>query len=163
MLPEIIGAVRFSVRDETFRLSFAEPFRVIFAGTLLALEVLCIAAGAGREFWLTLGFVPTVTGMLSAAAVVVLICRYKFSVGPEGLACYDFWCRPMTTRWNDMGNVTPIRFPGLAYVRVTTSDHCRALWLPLFVSNPGGLQELVRVHAGPDHPLSELLGRELGD
>jgi hypothetical protein len=157
MLPQVIGAVHRSVRTETFQISFAEPFRVVFIGTLLTLEGMCVSAGAWREYWLSLGFIPLTTATLSAASVAFLIWRYKFSVGPDGLACYDFWCRPLTTTWDEMRAASLVRLPGLAYARITTSDRYRAVWLPLFVSDEESLRELVKQYAGAEHPLSQLL------
>jgi hypothetical protein len=157
MLPHVLGAVHRSVRTETFQISFTEPFRIVFLGTLLTLEGTCLSAGALEEYWLSLGFIPLMTAALSAASVAFLVWRYKFSVGPEGLACYDFWCRPLTTTWDDMRSAALVRLPGLAYARIITSDRYRAVWLPLFVSDEEGLRELVRLYAGPDHPLTHQL------
>ena len=152
-----------SVRTEEFQISFAEPFRIVFLGTLLTLEAMCLSAGAGGEWWLIAGVVPGLTLLLSAVSVGVIIWRYRFSVGPEGIACYDFWCRPLTTRWDDMRQLSLIWLPGLQYVRIPTNDRYRALWLPLFVADPEGLLSLVEIHAGSRHPLTRMLQQQFAD
>ncbi|MCA9054031.1 MAG: hypothetical protein KDA75_09355 [Planctomycetaceae bacterium] len=154
------GVLRFSVRTEEFQISFAEPFRIISLGTLITLEVMCLSAGAAGEWWLLLGVLPALTAILSAISVAIIVYRYRFSVGPDGISCYDFWCQPLTTRWEDMQSVSRISLPGIAYARVTTNDRFRALWLPLFVDDLESLRELVTLHAGGSHPLSVLLQRE---
>jgi hypothetical protein len=151
-----------SVRTEEFVISFAEPFRVVFLGTLLTLEAMCLSAGAWGEWWLLAGVLPGLTFVLSALSVAVLVWRYRFSVGPEGISCYDFWCQPITTRWEAMHNLSRVWLPGLAYVRIGTQDRYRALWLPLFVDRLTPLAEIVELHAGLQHPLAIQLRREAG-
>ena len=152
------GALHLSVRTEEFQISFAEPFRIIFVGTLLTLEAMCLSAGAVDEWWLLFGVIPLLTAVLSAVSVAVIVYRYRFSVGPEGISCYDFWCRPLTTRWEEMQSYSRIWLPGLEYARITTGDRYRALWLPLFVADGEGLREMVALHAGAGHPLVEMMG-----
>ena len=154
------GVLRFSVRTEEFQISFAEPFRMIFVGTLVTLEAMCLSAGAAGEWWLLLGVLPLLTAILTAISVAIIVYRYRFSVGPEGISCYDFWCQPLTTRWDEMRSVSRIWLPGIAYARITTADRFRALWLPLFVDDLETLRELVTLHAGVSHPLTVLLHRE---
>lgn len=149
------------MRTEEFSISFAEPFRIIFLGTLLTLEGMCLSAGAAGEWWLLLGVLPTLTCLLSALSVAVIIWWFRFSVGPEGLSCYDFWCQPLTTRWEEMRGFSRIWLPGLAYIRITSSDRYCALWLPLFVNELDQLRDLVALHAGPQHPLAKLLESEV--
>jgi hypothetical protein len=154
------GVEHRSVRTEEFLISFSEPFRAVFLGTLITLEAMCFSAGAAGEWWLLAGVVPGLTFLLSAVSVGIIVWRYRFSVGPEGISCYDFWCQPLTTRWDEMRSYTHIRLPGLAYARITTDDRFRALWLPLFVARFDDLCEIVALHAGPQHPLTTLLNRE---
>jgi hypothetical protein len=148
---------RITVRTETFQISFAEPFLAIFLSTLLVLEGLCLWAGAGSEYWLSLAFLPLLTAVLSAIGVAVLIWGYKFSVGPHGIDCYDFWCRPLTTRWDEIREVRRFRLPGLTYLQITVNDRRRALWMPLFVDDFDQLSELVDAYVGEKHPLSRQL------
>lgn len=154
------GVLHLSFRTEEFQISFAEPFRIIFVASLATLELLALSAGAAGEWWLLAGAIPVLTALLSAISVAVIIWRYRFSVGPDGISCYDFWCQPLTTPWSDMQGLSRIWIPGLAYARITTSDRYRALWLPLFVSDLDALYELVAIHAGPQHPLAVLLKSE---
>lgn len=152
-----------SVRTEEFLISFTEPFRAVFLGTLLTLEAMCLAAGAAGEWWLLTGVVPGLTLLLSALSVGVIIWRYRFTVGPEGIACYDFWCRPLTTRWSEMQQASLIWLPGLRYIRIPANDRYRALWLPLFVADPEGLLNLVEIHAGSTHPVTQLLREQFAE
>lgn len=156
------GVVHRTVRTQEFLISFAEPFRIVFLGTLLALEAMCLSSGAAGEWWLLAGVLPGLTFLLSALSVGIIVWRYRFSVGPEGISCYDFWCQPLTTRWEEMRSFSHIWLPGLAYARITTGDRYRALWLPLFVADYDGLCELVALHTGPQHPLTLLLARGRG-
>lgn len=150
-----------SVRTEEFSISFAEPFRVVFFSTLLTLEGMCLSMGAAGEWWLLAAVIPVLTCLLSAFSVAILVWRYRFSVGPEGISCYDFWCQPLTTRWEAMREIKRVWLPGLAYLRINSDDRYRALWLPLFVARSDELRELVALHAGPRHPLTDRLSREL--
>ena len=159
MIPQIAGAVRFSVRTEIFSISFHEPFRAIFWSTLFTLEILTYSAGAIDEYWLVFGVLPAVTGVLAAVGVGILVWRYKFSIGPQGIDCYDFWCRPMGTRWEDMISASKFSLPGLAYARIIVRGQSRAIWLPLFVDDFREMHELVELHAGTDHPLAVLLDK----
>lgn len=164
MTPSLVPAadvIHRSVRTEEFSISFAEPFRIIFLGTLLTLEGMCLSAGAAGEWWLLVGVLPTLTCLLSALSVAVIIWRYRFSVGPDGISCFDFWCQPLTTRWEEMRSFSRIWLPGLNYARIATGDRFRALWLPLFVDDQAKLRDVVALHAGPHHPLTKLLDSEL--
>lgn len=156
------GVVHRSVRTEEFQISFPEPFRIVFLGTLLILEALCLSAGVRDEWWLLVGVVPLLTCLLSAVSIGIIVWRYKFSVGPDEIACYDFWCQPLTTPWVEMGAVRRVWLPGLTYARINTRDRFRALWLPLFVADPERLRDMIHLHAGPQHPLTQLLDREVG-
>ena len=160
VLAPAVDVLHRSVRTEEFCISFSEPFRIVFLGTLLTLEGMCLSSGAAGEWWLLAGVLPVLSCLFSAASVAVMIWRYRFTVGPEGIACYDFWCRPMTTRWEEMRGFRRIALPGIAYVRITTDDRFRALWLPLFVADLERLRNLVALQRGPQHPLTTILDRE---
>ncbi|MFV0442114.1 MAG: hypothetical protein ACK5Q5_00935 [Planctomycetaceae bacterium] len=159
--PTLAGVIHRSVRTEEFSISFSEPFRIVFFGTLITLEAMCLSVGAAGEWWLLAGVIPAMTSVFSALSVAILVWRYRFSVGPEGISCYDFWCQPLTTKWDEMREISRIWLPGLAYLRINTDDRYRALWLPLFVAQEDELRELVALHAGPRHPLTLRLDREL--
>lgn len=151
------GAACRSVRTVEFQLAFSELFRVVFLASLVSLEAACLWIGGASEWWLLVGVLPPMIALLSALSVGLLIWRFRFTIGPEGIACYDFWCRPITTPWDEMQQVSRIALPGLAYVRITSTGRRQALWLPLFVPDVEGLQQVVSLHAGPSHPLTRLL------
>lgn len=160
MMSEWAPHIRYSVRTEVFQISFAEPFRVVFIYTLILLEAMCLLSGASEELWLILGCVPVLTAVLSAVAIGVLCWRYKFSVAPEGLACYDFWCRPLRTNWDSIVQVRRFSMLGLTYLRLKNASGGKEVWLPLFVDRYGTLLEIVTLYAGESHPISIALQAE---
>jgi hypothetical protein len=158
--PETYSALRRTVRTQEFQISFMEPFRVVLAGALLALEAVSIATEGFSDLWLLLGVLPAVTAVLSAISIGLIVWQYRFTVGPEGIQCYDFWCRPVTTRWEEMQWVRRIWLPGMAYARIGGGPRQRSLWLPLFGTRAEELEQLVALQAGDRHPLTQLLASQ---
>lgn len=144
--------LRISLRTEEFRISFEEPFRVVFG-----LAVIGAVGGfflQGVTSYVVLGlFVPLVTGCMSAAGIEILRRRYKFQIGPEGISCYNFWGFKRTIPWTGIETVRPFRIFGLEYLRITATGLRSDIWLPMFVDYESVLTDLIRAHVDDPHPL----------
>lgn len=152
---------RISLRTENFRISFEEPFRVVFG-----LAVIGAVAGfviQGTTNFVVLGlFVPLSTGLLAAAGIEILRRRYRFQVGPEGISCYNFWGFKRTIAWQRIQAVREFRLFGLEYFRIEADGLRSDIWLPLFIDHESVLVDLIQAHASAPHPLASAILRRSG-
>ncbi len=144
--------LRISLRSQTFRVSFEEPFRAVFALALLGVIGWFLANEVTNYVILGL-MVPVATGGLSAVGIELLRRRYLFSVGPEGLTCYNFWGLQRTIPWPSMQRVRKFQLLGLIYLRISADQQRSDIWLPLFVDRYELLLDLVGAHVDEHHPL----------
>ena len=145
--------LRISLRSEAFRISFEEPFRAVFALTLMGTAGWFVLQGITH--YLVLGLmIPLSTGVMSAVGIEILRRRYKFQITPEGLTCYDFWGVRRTIPWSSMRVVRRFDLFGLSYLRIGAEQLRSDLWLPLFVERYEVLQDLVGAHVDEQHPLA---------
>jgi hypothetical protein len=94
---------------------------------------------------------------VGSVAVTVAIRCYPVELTAGGLRGYDAYGLYRLARWGAITGVRPVRFLGLRYLRVYSTDTPRPRWLPLFLSDmPGFAAEAERL-AGPDHPLVRAL------
>ena len=144
--------LRISLRSQTFRVSFEEPFRAVFALSLLGAIGWFLANGITNYVILGL-MVPVTTAGLAAAGIELLRRRYLFTVGPEGLTCYNFWGLQRTIPWRTMQRVRQFQLFGLSYLRISAEQQRSDIWLPLFVDRYELLLDLVGAHVDEQHPL----------
>ncbi len=145
--------LRISLRSESFRISFEEPFRVVFALALMA--VLGWFVSEGITNYVVLGLaIPLATGIMSAVSIEILRRLYLFYIKPEGLSCYNFWGFQRTIPWNSMRSVRGFSLFGLRYLRITAEGLKSDIWLPLFVDRLALLRNLVDAHVEEQHPLA---------
>lgn len=155
--------MRISFRREEFRMAFEKPFRVVFLSSLLVVEPICIVYCGIENPIVILAWLPLLTGMLAAIAVLLLSTLFRFEIGPRGIACYDFWCHPQSTSWDEIGNVSTFSLLGLTYLRLHPREEGRTIWVPAFVDREPQFDELLQTHAGHDHPVSRQLRKLRGD
>lgn len=153
--------LRISLRTEEFRISFEEPFRVVFG--LAVIGGVCGFMLQGVSNYVVLGlFVPLTTGFMSAVGIEILRRRYLFQVGPEGISCYNFWGLKRTIPWDSIQVVRPFRMFGLEYLRIEASGLRSDIWLPMFVDQECVLADLILAHVSEPHPLATCLARRGG-
>ncbi len=145
--------LRISLRSQAFRISFEEPFRVVFGLALIGTVVWFWSQGVTQYVILGL-VVPVVTGILSAIGIEFLRRRYMFQVGPEGLTCYNFWGFQKTIPWQSIQQVRRFQLFGLSYLRIEADQQRSDIWLPLFVDRYNVLVDLVGAHVDEYHPLA---------
>jgi hypothetical protein len=144
--------LRISLRSEAFRISFEEPFRIVFGLALIGAVSWFLANGVTQFAILGL-LVPVATGVMSAMGIEFLRRRYLFIVGPEGLTCYNFWGFQKTIPWGDMRHVCRFQLCGLNYLRIQADRQRSDIWLPLFVARYDLLLDLIGTHVDEHHPL----------
>ena len=145
--------LRISLRSEDFRISFEEPFRAVFGLALIGAVGWFLANGMTDLVILGL-LVPIATGVMSAISIEFLRRRYLFTVGPEGLTCYNFWGVQKAIPWPSMKRVRKFELFGLAYLRIHADQQPSDIWLPLFVVRSDVLTDLVGAHVDEHHPLA---------
>lgn len=148
--------LRISLRSEAFRIRFEEPFRAVFGWALLGALGWFLVNGVTDYVILGL-MVPVATGGMSAVGIEILRRRYLFTVGPEGLTCYNFWGIQKTIPWRTMQRVRKFQMFGLAYLRIAADQQSSDIWLPLFVGRLELLHDLVGAHVDGHHPLAQEL------
>lgn len=152
--------LRISLRTEEFRISFEEPFRVVFG-----LAVVGAVGGflmQGIRNYVILGLVvPVITGAMAAIGIEILRRRYRFQIGPEGICCYNFWGLKRTIPWQQIRAVRPFRMFGLNYLRIEAEGLRSDIWLPLFVDQDRVLADLVLAHVSAPHPLAAIMEQRL--
>jgi hypothetical protein len=153
--------LRISLRTEEFRISFEEPFRVVFGLAVIGAVSGFLLQGVSNYVVLGL-FVPLVTGGMSAAGIEILRRRYKFQIGPEGISCYNFWGLKRTIPWGGIEAVRPFRMFGLEYLRIEATGLRSDIWLPMFVDHEPVLTDLIFAHVNDPHPLATCLARRAG-
>ncbi|QDU37627.1 hypothetical protein Mal4_19420 [Maioricimonas rarisocia] len=151
-----------SFRREEFRMAFEKPFRVVFLASLLVVEPICIVSCGIVSPIVILAWLPLLTGMLAAIAVMVLSALFRFEVGPNGIECYDFWCQPQSTGWSEIRSVSTVSLLGLTYLCLHRDDNLRSIWVPAFVDREAQFDELLQMHAGYDHSVSRELRKLRG-
>lgn len=149
------AAVRISFREEDFQIRFHEPFRLVFFCALAVSECFFFAAGE-VSYLVALVIGPAAIAALCGTAVAAMSWRYRFEIGPEGIDCYDAWCRPHRTGWNSVTGFRYVNYFGVDYLLVHNRDS-RAIWLPLFVDRYDVLRDMLITYAGPKHALAEQL------
>ena len=148
--------LRISLRSEAFRISFEEPFRAVFGLALVGAVSWFLVNGITNYAVLGL-MVPVATGVLSAVGIEFLRRRYLFTVGPEGLSCYNFWGFQKTIPWETMRQVRRFQLFGLNYLRIEADQQRSDIWLPLFVARFDLLVDLVGTQVDERHPLATQL------
>lgn len=153
--------LRISLRTEEFRISFEEPFRVVFGLAVIGAVGGFLMQGVAN--YVVLGLVvPLITGVMSAVGIEILRRRYKFQVGPEGVSCYNFWGLKRTIPWDSIQVVRPFKMFGLEYLRIEATGLRSDIWLPMFVDHERVLADLILAHASEPHPLAACLIRRAG-
>src|SRR5262245_36534973 len=150
-----------------FRSSFWTTFAVILVWSVpLALGVIVVlvirSEGWGRVNWfaLLLACGVAVVGIFVLDLVgTVLVILFRVFVSPEGIRCYDFWGRYHTVTWPDVVDVRPINMLGLKYLRVYAEDVSTPVWVPTFLTDQRGFDDLVRQYAGPGHLFTRAIDR----
>lgn len=137
--------VHISFREEDFQVSFWAPFLVIFFAALLVTELFFIFSG-NNSFQVLFLLVPGIVLALCSSAVLLMQYRYKFKLSPDGLFCYNFWCRPHTTEWERIDDFRIVRSAGLSYLQVVIQNDPKAIWIPLFVKRESTLHEMLKVY-----------------
>lgn len=134
--------IHISVRRENFRVTFLHPFLVVFCSALLVCECFFLLIGhSGSQVAFVI--IPGIVLLLCVAAVVILQMRFQVGMGPEGIRCYDFWCRPLQTDWEQIRDVRVVRTAGLEYLQVLLMGNSRSIWIPLFVYRSRLLKSLM--------------------
>lgn len=146
------GIVRISVRTEDFHVDFGETFRMVFFAALFLVESFFLLTGNSTPLLMVI-ILPTLVAVLCMTIVAPMVLRFKFEIGPEGIDCFDIWCRPHRTPWSAVQECRVIKFLGLAYLRVVVRDSRRAIWLPLFVRRYDLLRDLLISYAPAEHHL----------
>ena len=145
--------LRISLRSQAFRISFEEPFRAVFGLALIGAVSWFLANGVTQYMILGL-VVPVATGGMSAMGIELLRRRYLFTIGPEGLTCYNFWGFQKTIPWQTIHRVRKFQLFGLAYLRIEAHHLGSDIWLPLFVERHDLFVDLVGAHVDEHHPLA---------
>ena len=145
--------LRISLRSESFRISFEEPFRAVFGLALIGTVSWFFLQGITHYVVLGL-MIPLATGIMSAVGIEILRRRYMFQITPAGLTCYDFWGLRQSIPWSSMRTVRRFDLFGLSYLRIGADQLRSNIWLPLFVERYDILQDLVGAHVDEQHPLA---------
>ncbi|MEW4490827.1 hypothetical protein AB1L42_22285 [Thalassoglobus sp. JC818] len=137
--------VRVSFRREDFRISFSQPFLLVFVVALLTTE--CVFVLNGEANFQLLAFVlPLLVTVLCTSAILLLKYRFPFQVSRDGIACYDFWCRPQRTSWDAVSDCEIVTTAGLRYLKVRAKGNSRDIWIPLFVTRSATLRDLLSLY-----------------
>ena len=153
--------LRISLRTEDFRISFEEPFRVVFGLALIGAMGGFLIQGVSN--YVVLGLVvPLITGVMAAIGIEILRRQYRFQIGPEGISCYNFWGFKRLIVWDSIQAAKPFRLFGLEYLRITAKGLRSDIWLPMFVDHEAVLLDLILAHVGEPHPLAACLSRRSG-
>lgn len=152
--------LRISLRTEDFRISFEEPFRVVFGLAVIGAVGGFLLQGVSNYVVLGL-FVPLITGFMAAAGIEILRRRYRFQIGPEGISCYNFWGFKRTIAWDSMTAAKPFRLFGLEYLRISALGLRSDIWLPLFVDHEAALADLILAHVTQPHPLAVVVSSRM--
>ena len=136
------GITRVSFRREDFRISFRQPFLMIFAASLILTECIFTLTGnnSGQIVYVVL---PTLVTLMCAAAVLVLKFRVTYQLSPDGISCSDLWKRPHYVAWDNVIDIDFVQTIGLRYLKVVVRGTDRSIWLPLFVTRSATLQNLL--------------------
>lgn len=132
-------------RKENFRVSFLEPFVIVFVAAMIVCEAFFVLMGNSSPQVLFV-FVPVTVSSLCTIAILFLQSRYKFGLGPDGIECYDFWCRPSNAGWDEVQDIRLVRTAGLEYLQIFMNDRSQAIWIPLFVKRYSTLQQLMMTY-----------------
>ena len=148
----------------SFRWSFLPWFFVTGTATVIGL-----ALGFGLGWFLAKRPIPTPVFVLAftvalaggyaagLALTLLITAHWKVHVGTWGLRGSDGYGLFHEVEWAAMEAARPFNFFGIRYLRVLRAGGRRPLWLPLFLANRGGFEELVHCYAGPTHPLTRAL------
>lgn len=134
--------IHLSFRKEDFRVTFLAPFLVIFLSALAVSELFFILSG-NNDFQTLALLVPGIVLVLCSSAVLIIQSRYKFDVGPEGIHCYNFWCRPIETSWDSIEDLKLVKTAGLSYLQVFVRGNSQTIWIPMFVKRDLALKNLI--------------------
>ena len=154
------GIVHVSFRRENFRISFLQPFLLIFLSALILSELVFTMSGNTNRFVL-LVVLPTLVSFFCVTAVALLKLRCKIQVSRDGIDCFDLWSRSHRIRWDSIADVKLIRTAGLPYLKLALQGRTRGVSLPLFVSRPQVLKEVMTLYLEssdvPNGRLAELM------
>lgn len=81
----------------------------------------------------------------------------KVSVSPTTLRARSFWGRYYKVSWSEITDVRPITLVHLKYLRVYCAKLPRPLWVPLFLADQEGFNQLIHQYAGPENLLVRAL------
>ena len=150
---EHADVVKLTFRDDEFEMTFYEPFRMVFVGAQLAAFIF-IAIDASFEIAMMLGLaLAPVTGILCWISTKLMTARFKFHVGPDGIACMNIWCKNQLARWDQIERVETFNFVGMHYLRIWATGDYWPIWLPLFIKQRTHFDNLVESYVGPNHDL----------
>lgn len=148
--------LRISFRKEDFQVAFLRPFLLIFLSALTICEIFFLISGNSSHA-VVFVILPTLVTLLCTAAVSLLQARYKFGLGPAGIRCYDFWCRPQSTAWEDVADIKLVNTAGLEYLQIVSKTTTRPIWLPLFVRRDSVLRQMLMTYTHHSLELNQKL------
>lgn len=150
--------VHISFRKEDFRVSFLAPFLVVFVSALLVCELFFIVTG-NNSFQVLFLLVPGIVLVLCSSAILIIQGRYKFDIGPDGISCYNFWCRPIETSWDSIEDWRVVRTAGLSYLQVSVRNTKETIWIPLFVKRELTLRKMLATYTHNSRELYQKLNQ----
>lgn len=145
-----------SFRKEDFRVSFLQPFCLIFLSALCVSEVFFLLSGNNSHQVLFV-ILPCVVTVLCVMAVLLLRSSCKFGLGPEGISCRDFWRSSQNATWEDVDDIRLVRTAGLEYLQVFVRGRIAPIWLPLFVCRRKTLRQMFMTYTHGSLKLHEKL------
>lgn len=91
--------------------------------------------------------------------IVILVGRALFSlkITPEALHGYTVMGPPITLRWQELEQATPMMFDGMPYLLLRGAGSSREMAIPMWMEDVEGFFACIEKYAPADSPLRGLL------
>jgi hypothetical protein len=119
----------------TIRIAFRIYWLLICAGAAIAFTILLFIRHGTKIDWPLYGVLLVFIAFASAIGTWWMQWLYMVRLTNTDIKGLNSLCFPTTFLWDEVSEIKPLNFLGLKWLRILSTKHYWALWVPLQISN----------------------------